>query len=538
LVLGARTVPDFERTKCILIWGANSLDSRSYGEHFSPERFFRAIPEARKRGAKVIVIDPRRTELASSADEWVNIAVETDLAFGLSLLNVIIDEKLYDQEFVENWTVGFDSLVQHVRELTPEWAERITGVPAETIRHIARVYATTRPALILEGNGLDQHPNVVETVRVVTMLSAITGNIDVPGGNIFAPSPETAPYPTLRPQIKHLSFDTTPLFPRVPMPYLIDAILTGKPYTPRALITHHTNPLLINGNYKKVRQAMEKLELLVVYDILHTATADIAHIVLPAASDFERHAYGAWPSFEGGYVALQQKVIEPVGESRSVFDVEYELARRLGLEHHYPWTTNEEWVNYKLGPLGITLEELQKQHVIYVTPGIQYKKYIEEGFKTPTGKVALYSQKLEDIRLDPMPVYRPLEEGQDLIEKYPLVGTTRRPGHYVHTRFRDVPSLRKRQPEPLLRMHPRDAEPRKLGSGDLATVESPEGAISVMVMVTEEVRPGLVIVDFGWGNSWDGGPNVNILTSDQPRCPVSGATPNRRFRCEIRKGVS
>ena len=535
LVFGARTVPDYESSKCIVVWGANPTDSRLYGEHFAPERFFRAIPDAKKRGAKLIVIDPRRTELGAMADEWVSIAVETDLAFGLALLHVIIDEELYDKEFVKNWTVGFDSLSQHVREFTPEWAAKITQVPADTIRRVARTYATTKPALILEGNGLDQHPNVVQTVRVISMLEAVTGNIDVPGGNIFAPAPKEAPYPTVRPPTKYLSFETTPLFPRVPMPYVFDAILTGKPYTPRALITHHANPLLINANYKKVRQALQQLELVVVYDILHTAMADIAHIVLPAASDFERDNYGAWPSLEGGFVALQRKVIEPIGESRSVFDVEYELAMRLGLEGHFPWTTNEEWINYKLGPLGVTFEELQKEHVVYVTPAVEYRKYEQEGFKTQTGKVELYSQKLKDIKQDPMPVYRPFAEGRDLIEKYPLVGTTRRPGNYVHTRFRDVPSLHKVQPDPQLRIHPRDAESRGVSDGDMAAVESPEGAISVKVMVTDEIRPGFVIVDFGWGNPWDGGPNVNILTSDQPRCPISGATPNRRFRCEVAK---
>jgi anaerobic selenocysteine-containing dehydrogenase len=230
---------------------------------------------------------------------------------------------------------------------------------------------------------------------------------------------------------------------------------------------------------------------------------------------------------------LQQKVIEPIGESRSVFDVEYDLATRLGLEEHYPWTTNEEWINFKLKPLNVTFEELQRQFLIYVNPGIEYNKYRAQGFKTRSGKIELDSQTLTDIKQDSMPVYRPFEESPDLIKRYPLVGTTRRPGNYVHTRFRDVASLRKMQPDPLVRMHPQDAERRKIVDGDLVSVESAEGKISVKVMVTDEIRQGFVIVDFGWGNSWDGGPNVNILTSDQVRCPLSGATPNRRFRCEI-----
>ncbi len=535
LVLGGRTIPDFERTRCLVIWGANPPDSRSFCEALIPDRFFTTIGNLKKRGAYVIVIDPRRTELAAAADLWINISVGTDMALGLSMINVIINEDLYDREFVSNWTIGFDRLHEHVRHLTPEWAETITAVPAPTIRRLARQYATAKPAAILDGNGLDQHPNVVQTIRVVSMLSAITGNIDIPGGNVFAPKPKTASYPTVRPQAKHLASDVIPLFPRITAPYMIDALLTGKPYTPKALITHHANPLLINANYKRVRQALEKLKLIVVYDILPTATSELAHVILPAACDFERYGYGVWPGFEGGYVALQRPVVDPPGESRSVFDVEYELAKKLGIDHTYPWTTDTEWINYRLGPLNITVDDLLREHVISVEPGIRFKKFMAKGFKTPSGKIELYSQKLKDHNQDPIPVFQPFAEARQLTEQYPLVGTTRRPGNYVHTRFRDVPALRRSQPDPLLRIHPQDAEARNILDDELVTVSSPEGEISIKARVTDETGTGCVVIDFGWGNAWDGGPNVNILTSDYPRCSLCGATPNRRFRCEVIK---
>ena len=537
LVLGGRTVPDFERMNCLVIWGANPTNSRSLCETMVPERFYSTVSDARKRGAKIVVIDPRRTEMAAAADLWVKIAVGTDLALGLALINVIISEELYDREFVDRWTVGFERLQEHVGGLTPEWAEKITAVPAATIRHLARLYATTKPAAIIDGNGLDQHPQVVQTVRAVTMLTAITGNIDVSGGNVFVAKPKTAPCPTVPPPIKHLAAEVIPLFPRVTVPYMIDALLTGQPYLPRALITHHANPLLINANYQRVRQALEKLELIVVYDILPTATAELAHVILPAACDFERHGYGVWPGFEGGYAALQQKVIDPPGEARSVFAVEYELAKRLGLAQAYPWTNDEEWISYKLSPLNITFADLQREHLISIAPGIGFQKYLAKGFKTPSGKIELYSEKLKEHGQDPLPLYQPCGESRELIKQYPLIGTTRRPGNYVHTRFRDVSSLRRAQPDPLLRMHPQDAESRKIGDGELATVRSPEGKISLKTRVTDEIGPGVVVVDFGWGNPWDGGPNVNILTSDQKRCRLSGATPNRRFRCEVTTGL-
>jgi len=537
LVCGSRTMPDYENTRCIIMWAANPTDSRMFGEGMTYERFDRVIVEARKRGAKLIVIDPRRTEVAAMADDWIDIAVESDLAFALAMLNVIIEEELYDREFVENWAVGFDRLKSHVREMTPEWAERFTRVPADRIREVARTYGTTKPALIVDGNGLDQHPNVVQTVRAIGMLSALTGNIDVPGGNVIPPYPKAAPYPTLHPSIKRLGADEYPLFP-APLPLVFDALLSGQPYRPRAMIVHHSNTLLVNANEKRVREALEKLELLIVCDVFESATTRLADVILPAASDFERFAYRAYPSSRGVFVALQQKVIEPVGESRPVSEVEYDLARRMGLEQHFPWNSNEGWVNYKLKPMGITLEDLQKQAAIYVTPPLEYRKYLGEGFRTPTKKVELYSEKLKSIGQDPLPVYQAPEEEPELVSRFPLIGTTRRPGDYVHTRFRNVPALRRLQPDPLVRIHPDDAQPGGIGEGDETIVESPHGSITVKAKITTEIRPGLVVVDFGWGNPGDGGANVNLLTNDDVRDPISSTTPNRRFRCQVRKARS
>jgi anaerobic selenocysteine-containing dehydrogenase len=284
-----------------------------------------------------------------------------------------------------------------------------------------------------------------------------------------------------------------------------------------------------------MRQALNELEFIVVYDILPSATAEMAHLILPAASDFERHAYGAWPGLQGDYVALQQKVIAPVGKSRNVFEVEYALAKRLGVHERFPWSSNEGWIDYKLSPLGVTFDQLLKEHIIYVSPGLKYHKYRTAGFKTDSGKVELFSQKLADIGQDPMPVFSPFPEKPDLGKKYPLIGTTRKPGNYVHTRFRDVVRLRQLQPKPLVRIHPRDAQLRQINDQDLTTISSPEGTIQATALVTDETRIGQIIVDFGWGNSWDGGANVNVLTCDHLRCPLSGATPNRRFDCEVKK---
>jgi len=539
LVHGERNQPDYENTRCMVIWGANPTDSRRLAEGAAYGRFDKMITEAKSRGAKLIVIDPKRTDIAAMADEWLQINVGTDLALGLAMLNVIIGEGLYDREFTDGWTLGFSELEEHVRQFTPQWAEVITGLPADKIRVVARTYATTKPALIHDGNGLDQHVNVVQTVRALGLLSAVTGNIDVPGGDVFFPRPRLGRYLTVRPEGKHLAADKYPLFPIVPFPSVVDAILSGEPYQPKAMIVHHANPLLINANETRVRQALEQLDFLVVSDIFPSATAQLADVVLPEASNFERFGYEVYSSSKGGFVALRNKVIEPIGESRPVFDIEYELAKRMGLDQYYPWKTTEEWVDYRLKRLGITLEDLKKQPVIYTTPPMEYRKYLKEGFKTHSRKVELFSQGLRDCEYDPLPIYREpaasLSSRPDLAKRYPLIGTTRKPGVYVHTRYRNLPMLRRMQPDPLIWMCPHDAQVRRIGDGDETIVESPEGSIKVKMKATRDIQPGVIVIDFGWGNPWDGGANVNILTSDDPRDPICAATSNRRFVCEVKK---
>ncbi|MFC1871046.1 molybdopterin-dependent oxidoreductase [Chloroflexota bacterium] len=540
LVHGDRSQPDYEHTRLMLMWGANPTDSRQLAEN-SPAYggFDQIIYKARKRGAKLLVIDPKRTDIAAQADEWIQINIGTDLALGLSMLNVIISEALFDKEFVDNWTIGFNELSIHVRHYTPLWAEGITGVKASKIVDVARMYATTKPALIHDGNGLDQHTNVVQTVRVLGILSAITGNVDIPGGDVFFPRTHLGRYLTVRPETKRLGADKYPLFPSVPFPVVVDSLLNREPDMPRAMIVHHSNPLLINANEKRVRDALSKLEFLVVSDLFPTATAQLADVILPDTSDFERFGYEGYSSPMGGFLALRHKVVEPIGESRPAFDVEYELAKRMELGNYYHWKTTEEWINYRLQRLGITLEDLKQKSIIYTTPPKEYRKHLKDGFNTPSRKVELYSQRLKDNGYDPLPIYSQpltrLNSGLDPVDKYPLVGTTRRPGIYVHTKFRNLPKLQKIQPAPLAWIHEDDARVRGISDGDNSIVSSSEGIIEVKVRITTDIQSGVVVVDFGWGNPWDDGVNVNILTSDDVRDPVCAATSNRRFLCQIEK---
>lgn len=536
-VYGGMAQPDYRNTKCVVVWGSNPTDSRSHEGAYG--RFTRLIPEAKRRGAKLIVIDPRHTSLADLADKWLAIGPGRDDALALAMLSVIVKEGLYDKDFVTKWTIGFEELAEHVEKFTPEWAQDITKLRASDICEVARTYATTRPALIRAGNGLDQYPNVIQTVRAIGILCAITGNLDVEGGNVFLPQPTLSRLVSHPLRRKRLSANKYPLYPEVPFPRFVDAIFSGEPFNPRAMIVHHANPALINADSTKTKQALEKLEFLVVCDIFMSATAEMADIILPEATEFEQYSFQDYASAEGGFVALRPKVIEPIGESRSVFEIEYDLATRMGLNPVYPWTNNEEWINHRLKASGITLDDLKKQQIIYTTPPLEYRKYLKHGFKTPSGKVEIYSQKLKDFGYPPLPEFKDLDASfaaeTASLDSYPLIGTTRRPGVYVHTRFRNIPALRRLEPEPLLRLHPEDAQSRKIADGDLVAVQSPNGMIRIKAKITDEVSPGVIIIDFGWGNPWDQGPNVNILTSDRDRDPISCSTPNRRFRCQVTK---
>jgi anaerobic selenocysteine-containing dehydrogenase len=297
--------------------------------------------------------------------------------------------------------------------------------------------------------------------------------------------------------------------------------------------------MLIQANTNKTRQVLDKLEFLVVCDIFKTATTELADVVLPEASPFERYGYRGYASYAGGFVALRRKAIEPVGESRTVFEIEYDLAKRMGLAAEFPFRNNEEWISYRLTASHITFDDLKKKHIIYATAPMNYEKYIENGFRTPSGKVELYSQSLRDLGYAPLPNYEELDkkiiEQPSLRQEYPLIGTTRRSGSYTHTQFRNIPILRKLDEACLLRINPKDAVVRGISDKDMTQVESPNGRIGVKAMLTDEVAPGIVLIDFGWGNPGDGGQNVNLLTSDEERDPISCSTPNHRFRCQVIK---
>lgn len=536
---GGRPEPDYENTQFIVFWGINPANTNRFGCYSSYDGFHKIIPRAKEKGTKIFVVDPIRSETVSSADGWIHPNIGTDSALGLSMIHTIINEDLYDEEFVGQWLIGFEEIKQHVERMSPEWAEKITSIPANQIKEFARLYATANGALILDGNGLDMHTNGVDMVRVICMLIALTGNIDKPGGNVFFSMVPQRALPTIKTEKKWIGGEEFPLFPSCTFPVIKRALLHEEPDRPRAMIVHHSNPVLVQANPERTKKALLNLEFLMVFDIFPTATTEIADLVLPSASDFERIDYRAYSSSRGGYVAFREKVVEPVGESRSVFEVEYELARRMGLEQGYPFRNTEEWINFVLEPSHVTLDDLRNNHIVYASPPVVYEKYKREGFQTPSRKVECYSERFKYFNYDPLPNFQYPKESHvthpEWANEYPILGTTRKPAEFVHTRFRNLPIMNQLYPNPLMMVHPIDAKDRGIRQNDLVEVKSPRGKIQVEARITEDIGHGLVAIDFGWGNPTDRKANVNTLVNDEVWDPISGGYPNRLFVCEVKR---
>jgi anaerobic selenocysteine-containing dehydrogenase len=535
---GGRPEPDYEHAQLIIYWGANPVASTRYSSYASYDGFHTIIPRARERKVTIIAVDPMRSETVALADQWVRPRLGTDAALGLGMAHTIIAEGLFDRTFVDGWVPGFEDIQRHVAELTPEWAERITGVPADQIRDLARLYARTEAAIIQDGNGLEMHTNGVDAARVICLLIALTGKIDRPGCNVFFSIVPQRLLPTVKSQSAWIGQEEFPLFPSVTFPAVKRALLGDEVGRPRAGIVHHSNPVLAHANQKNTAQALRRLDFLIACDILPMATTALADLVLPMASDFERLDYRAYASSRGGFLALREKVVEPVGESRSVFEVEYELAKRMGLEAGYPFTNTEEWVNFSLQPTRLTLADLRANPVCYAAPPVAYRKYLQGGFNTPSRKVQCVSERFAAHGYGALPIYRPPQGAADgeagTAKRFPLLGTTRRPAEFVHTRFKDLAPLEHMYPEPRVMVHPADAAALGITADWPVEVRSPHGKMRARALVSEQIGPGVVAVDYGWGNPTDSSSNLNGLTRDDCWDPISGGTPHRLFSCTLR----
>lgn len=541
--------------QCILVWGHNPLVSGPDGEiQFK-------VMESLKKGTKLIVVDPRKTRMAEKAELWLQIRPGTDDALALSMLHVIIHEGTYDKEFVDKWTVGFDRLGERVREYSPQWAEKITWIPAEKIKQAARMFSRIRPATLEWGVALEHTPNCLQTVRAVSLLPAVTGNIDIPGGWILGMQimPDASIFSKRLPgeiRSKRLGADQFKLlcgkdspWPSAHIPTVFQAMRTGEPYPVAAFLNFGNNGLVSYGNSKDVYKALAGLDFMLAMDIYMTPTAELADIVLPAATWLEADGILGVPCGAPHVVLAQQKIVR-LWECRSDEEVLEDLARRLNLDSGTEPV--EEIFNKQLAVTaarykdfeGISFETLKQKGDISVP--IEYGKYEKTGFATVSGKVELASGYLESMGYDPLPFYREPPESPfstpELAEEYPLILITGgRSRYYFHSEFRQIPSLRRKDPEPTVEIHPETAGRLGIQDGDWVWIENRRGRIKQKALLTKGIDPRLVNAQHGWWfpekeppgyGVWES--NANILTNNAPPYdPAIGTYQLRALLCKI-----
>ncbi|RLB06525.1 MAG: molybdopterin oxidoreductase, partial [Deltaproteobacteria bacterium] len=409
LTLGKFPVAEVDHAKCIVVWGHNP--------HNSNPPLARRITKSVEAGARLICIDPRRTQMAKRADLFLQVRPGADCALALGMMNVILEEGLYNRNFVEEWTVGLDELRGRVADYPPERVEKITQVPAEKIREAARLFATTRPACIVQGvNALDQHAVGIQNARAVAILQALTGNIDNQGGFVTTSRVHINPIRLPeRMEGEPLGVDKYPLFYEVwgrafgegQAMVLPDVLLSGEPYPIKALFVAASNPLITWPNSKKVKKAFEKLDFIAVMDLFMTPTAEMAHLFLPAATFLERTElcdyYGTLHAIP--YVTLRKKVME-VGEAWSDLRFWFSLAHKMGYDEYFPWKDEEEAIDYALKPTGLSIKDLY-EHPEGVPYGkLRIDQYRQKGFATPSGKIELYSRTMAELGYDTLPSHR------------------------------------------------------------------------------------------------------------------------------------
>lgn len=515
---GARMAPEYTdvlESRLVVLWGHNPA---STGPHFMP-----LLREAQRRGAYVVVIDPRRTLTARSANEHLQPRPATDGALALGLLHVLFAEGLHDEPWLEAHSIGWRDLRDRVASYSPERVAEITGISPEVIVALARRFGTTKPALLKFADGVQRHGNGGQTVRAIISLPAVVGQIGVRGGGLAY---YTADYIAWNGEaLGHAS--ECPPRPRVVNMNRLGAALTGEVSDPpvMSLYVFSANPLVSTPNTGRIIQGMQRDDLFtVVHDLFLTDTARYADIVLPATSQLEQvdlhEAYGH------RYLQYNAAAIPPLGEAKSNWEVMQLLAKAMGYQEPWLHQTAEEVItelleaSYEITPSlkGITLERLQAEGTVtHILP--EYDVPFADGhFPTPSGKLELRCDALAAAGLDPLPDYQaPTEFANRAAGDTRLTLITGAAHHFVSSSFANLSHLITKEGEtPWIEIHPEDACRRGIVQGAMVIVANARGECRLRAMVTENVLPGVVVAPKGrWQSRSVGGHNVNWTTSDE-----------------------
>ncbi len=546
---------------CIMAWGVNHSETRFYK--------YRGWLDAKKKGTRLIVIDPIRTRTAESADLWLQLKPGTDLALALGMIHVIINEGLYDRDFVDRWTVGFEQVKSLAKDYPPQKVSEITWIPADKIVEAARLYGRNRPGYVELGNAIDHTLNSFQASRALSILIALTGDLDVPGGEIelagtgfrfgdtessavgilgrWSHELELRDKLTRAERQRKVDPDLLPDFRYVTPQSIVKAILEKDPYPPKGAFIQACNPLSSWCGASSVYDAFKELDFLAVSDLFMTPTAALADIVFPAASYLESDGI-QMPPPPGSFMAQVQQKVAQVGDCRSDIEIVNGLAKHLGLGEYF-WDSAEGFWDYVLSKTGLTFQEFKKKGRLMADKGaLTYKKYEKRGFKTPSGKVELYSQQLKELGFAPLPEYHEIPEGMnnpaEFAEEYPLFCTSMKTAPYRHSTGKQISPLREGYPDPVVKIHPDTARRSGLKKDDWATIETIRGKIRQKVVLNEDLDPRVIVADYAWWFPEKGKENLygwresnyNVLTNaDLPHSPEVGSNNIRGFACRIEK---
>ena len=479
------------------------------------------------------------------ADLWLQIKPGHDGQLAMAMIHEIIANNLFDADFVRDHCLGFDELKAAAAAYPADLVGPRLWLDPEAIREAARLYATTKPACIIDGNGIDMQLQVFQITRAVCMLRALTGNLDKDGGDFI---PQPVPLKNIQCKEK-LPAGVAPVTQAYPLfnefhetwglhaqSCLVDAILDETPYPVRMVVVQSGNPVVTMTDANRVRKAFEKLEFLVVIDLFRNRTAHYADVILPASSCFEKTQLNR-ASMRNSPVILQNQVINCIGDSWPDWKIVFELGRRLGFESDFPWHSAEAAIDYQLTPSGLTVEMLRQNPDGLRAAPLEFEKYRTQGFATPSGKVEFFSARLQKAGHLPVPfmdgnIENPISFA-DTLGEGALVGISgERTNRFTHTQFHNIPSLIKREGEGTADLHPEDALKRNIASGQWLTISTPRGQVRMRARISEAVHPGVVRIAWGWGEV-NPECNVNNLTDDDRRDPITSTPSNRSFMCRI-----
>ncbi len=536
-----------QKTRCLLVWSCNPAAS------VMP---FEAHHILQKRAdRKLIVIDPRRTQTAAIADLHLQIRPGTDGALALAFHHEIFQHGWHDQSFLDEWGNGVAAFRDYVKNFPPQKAADICQVSADDIRRAAEIYATTAPAQIaLSPTSTVQHSNGFQNHRAIILLPAVTGNLDVEGGNrfffdkvkpkridLFAEKIDSLP-----PRIGDERFPIwTRHHPAAHSMLLADSLLDGKPYAVHAMFAIGMNSLMW-PNSRRLVEGLHKLDFLACVDFFHNEATQLADIVLPAATSLEREALIAYPGCQfKGEVRYRYQALEAEGEARADAQIVLDLGCRLGMEEQFWHGDFRAAADEQAQGLSPEVRDLAYHDPngatvfseIFLHEDLEDTERVYKAWGLPTlsGKVEFDSEELKAAGYDGLPVYREPAESPistpELAQRFSLVLTSGgRSKRYTHSQQRLVQSLVAQEPQPMIQIHPTDAAARQIASGDAVEVSSARGAVIFYADVTDTLKPGVVHAAHGWAQA-----NINHLTDDAMLDPISGFPPFKSSLCEVRK---